>query len=165
MRDTESDQAPREEVIMPRVSAVPYSAMDPELKAIVHASDEALNGSEWVQYFCHPKDLYKSFVKFYYDHVATEEYGISWKLSEMMRHMVAVHNTCSLRRSVTYPSAREQGLSDEMVAAIPNFRESAFLLLLRKRRFGLQTRWRAITSKHPMMRFSPNCASTTARNR
>jgi hypothetical protein len=40
--------------------------MDPELKAIVHASDEALNGSEWVQYFCHPAELYKSFVKFYY---------------------------------------------------------------------------------------------------
>jgi len=67
-----------------------------ELKAIVHASDEALNGSEWVQYFCHPTKLYKSFVKFYYEHVATEEYGISWKLSEMMRHMVAVHNTCTL---------------------------------------------------------------------
>lgn len=81
---------------MPRVSAFPYSAMDPELKAIVRASDEALNGSEWVQYFCHPTELYKSFVKFYYDHIATEEYGISWKLSEMMRHMVAVHNTCSL---------------------------------------------------------------------
>ena len=77
---------------MPRVSAVPYSKMDAGLKAIVHASDEALNGSEWVQYFCHPAELYKSFVKFYYEHVATEEYGISWKLSEMMRHMVAVHN-------------------------------------------------------------------------
>ena len=33
--------------------------------------------------------LYKSFLKFYYAHVSTEEYGISWKLSEMMRHMVA----------------------------------------------------------------------------
>ena len=31
---------------MPRISAVPYSEMDSELKAIVHASDEALNGSE-----------------------------------------------------------------------------------------------------------------------
>jgi alkylhydroperoxidase family enzyme len=26
---------------------------------------------------------------------------------------------------ITYPSAREQGLTDEMVAAIPNFRESS----------------------------------------
>ena len=49
-----------------------------------------------VQYFCHPTELYKSFVKFDYAHVATEEYGISWKLSEMMCYMVAVHNTCTL---------------------------------------------------------------------
>ena len=81
---------------MPRVSAFPYTNMDSELKAIVQASDEALQGSEWVQYFCHPKELYKSFVKFYYEYIAAEEYGLSWKLSELMRHMVAVHNACSL---------------------------------------------------------------------
>ena len=28
------------------------------------ASDEKLGGSEWIQYFCHPKALYKSFVSF-----------------------------------------------------------------------------------------------------
>jgi hypothetical protein len=81
---------------MPRVSPFPYSKMDSELKAIVHAADEALDGSQFVQYFCHPKELYKSFVKFYYEHIATEEYGISWKLGEMLRHVVAVHNGCSL---------------------------------------------------------------------
>ena len=81
---------------MPRVSAFPYSKMDSELKAIVQANDEALNGSQWVQYSCHPTELYKSFVKFYYEHIAAEEYGLSWKLSELMRHMVAVHNACSL---------------------------------------------------------------------
>jgi hypothetical protein len=31
---------------MPRVSAFPYANMDSELKAIVQASDEALQGSE-----------------------------------------------------------------------------------------------------------------------
>ena len=34
---------------MPRVSAFPYSKMDSELKAIVHAADEALDGSQFVQ--------------------------------------------------------------------------------------------------------------------
>ncbi len=81
---------------MPRVSAFPYSKMDSELREIVRASDEALSGSEWVQYFCHPIELYKSFVKFYYEHVATEQPGVSWKLTEILRHMVAVHNGCSL---------------------------------------------------------------------
>ena len=81
---------------MPRVSAVPYSQMDSELKAIVHASDEALGGSEWVQYFCHPTALYKNFVKFYYGFVMTEGDGVSWKLTELVRHTVALHNECSL---------------------------------------------------------------------
>jgi len=81
---------------MPRVSAKPYSEMDPDLKEIVRASDEKLGGSEWIQYFCHPKALYKSFVSFYYGHVMAEQDGINFKLSEMVRHMVAVHNGCTL---------------------------------------------------------------------
>jgi hypothetical protein len=81
---------------MPRVEPVPYSAMDPEIRAIVRASDEALGGSEWIQYFCHPKELYKAFVRFYYSHVVADGNGISVKLTELMRHRVAVHNSCTL---------------------------------------------------------------------
>jgi hypothetical protein len=81
---------------MPRVSAVPYSEMDSELQAIVRASDEALGGSQWVQYFCHPTELYKSFVSFYYGYVMTEGDGLSWRLTELVRHMVAIHNGCTL---------------------------------------------------------------------
>ena len=81
---------------MPRVSAVPYSKMDPELQEVVRASDEALGGSEWVQYFCHPADLYKNFVKFYYGFIATEADGLSWKVTELVRHTVAIHNGCTL---------------------------------------------------------------------
>ncbi len=81
---------------MPRVSAMPYSKMDSKLKRIVQNSDEALGGSEWIQYFCHPKNLYKHFVKFYYDYVMIEGDGVSWKLTELVRHMVAVHNQCTL---------------------------------------------------------------------
>ena len=81
---------------MPRVSPIPYETTDAELKAIVNLSDATLGGSEWVQYFCHPKELYKEFVKFYYNHISAEQDGLSWKLAELMRHMVAVHNGCSL---------------------------------------------------------------------
>jgi hypothetical protein len=42
-----------------RVTPIPYEKMDPEIQTIVQASDEALGGSEWIQYFCHPADLYK----------------------------------------------------------------------------------------------------------
>ncbi|MGD0073550.1 MAG: hypothetical protein ABSD31_04345 [Candidatus Binataceae bacterium] len=81
---------------MPRVSAMPYAKMDSELRDIVRASDEALGGSEWVQYFCHPTELYKTFVKFYYGYVMTEGDGVSWKLTELVRHTVAIHNGCTL---------------------------------------------------------------------
>ena len=81
---------------MPRVAAVPYEAMEPAIQEIVKASDESLGGSEWIQYFCHPADLYKDFVKFYYSRIMTDENGLSVKLTELVRHTVAVHNACTL---------------------------------------------------------------------
>ena len=81
---------------MPRVTPVPYEKMDPEIQEIVKASDEALCGSEWIQYFCHPADLYKDFVKFYYSRIMTDGNGLSVKLTELVRHTVAVHNACTL---------------------------------------------------------------------
>jgi hypothetical protein len=81
---------------MPRVTPVAYEKMDPEIQTIVQASDEALGGSEWIQYFCHPTELYKQFVKFYYTRIVTDDNGISVKLTELVRHTVAVHNACTL---------------------------------------------------------------------
>jgi hypothetical protein len=81
---------------MPRVAPVVYEKMDPDIQATVRASDEALGGSEWIQYFCHPADLYKTFVKFYYSYIMTDGNGVSVKLTELVRHTVAVHNACTL---------------------------------------------------------------------
>ncbi|HSD11453.1 MAG TPA: hypothetical protein VLF14_10725 [Candidatus Binatia bacterium] len=81
---------------MPRVDPIPYEKMDSEIQAIVRASDEALGGSEWIQYFCHPPELYKEFVKFYYSRIMTDGNGLSVKLTELVRHTVAVHNACTL---------------------------------------------------------------------
>ncbi len=81
---------------MPRVAAKPYAEMDPEIQDIVKASDEALGGSEWIQYFSHPAALYKDFVKFYYSRIMTDGNGLSVKLTELVRHTVAVHNACTL---------------------------------------------------------------------
>jgi hypothetical protein len=81
---------------MPRVAPVVYENMEPDIQAIVQASDDALGGSEWIQYFCHPAELYKNFVKFYYTYVMTDANGLSVKLTELVRHTVAVHNACTL---------------------------------------------------------------------
>ncbi len=41
-------------------------------------------------------ELYKDFVKFYYSRIMTDGNGLSVKLTELVRHTVAVHNACTL---------------------------------------------------------------------
>ena len=62
----------------------------------MRASDEALGGSGWIQAFAHAPEIYKPFVKFYYEYIMTERAGISVKLTELVRHMVAEKNQCQL---------------------------------------------------------------------
>ena len=81
---------------MARVSAVPWSQMDPELREMARGSDEALGGSEWIQYFCHAPDLYKDLVAFYYKFILAERNGISSRLIELVRRVVAERNQCQL---------------------------------------------------------------------
>ena len=41
-------------------------------------------------------DLYKDFARFYYDHIFAEREGLSLRLTELVRHRVALHNECFL---------------------------------------------------------------------
>ena len=59
-------------------------------------SDAALGGSEWLQVFSQTPDLYKAFSKFYYEHIMTDSDGISVKLTELIRHKIALINQCHL---------------------------------------------------------------------
>ena len=81
---------------MLRISKVPFEQVDPELQHIMQQSDEVLGGSEWIQVFAHTPELYKPFVKFYYSHIMTDAGGISLKLTELVRHKVALINQCQL---------------------------------------------------------------------
>ena len=81
---------------MLRVSPVPFEAMDDGMRALVQASDEALGGSEWIQAFAHAPDIYKPFARFYYEYIMTDRAGISLKLTELVRHVVAEQNQCQL---------------------------------------------------------------------
>ncbi|MFT4564324.1 MAG: hypothetical protein ACI9BW_004087, partial [Gammaproteobacteria bacterium] len=56
----------------------------------------ALGGSEWIQVFSQTPELYKAFVKFYYDHIMADADGISVKLTELVRHKIALINQCHL---------------------------------------------------------------------
>jgi hypothetical protein len=81
---------------MLRISKVPYEELPPELQQTMHMSDDALGGSEWIQVFSQTPDLYRDFVRFYYDHIMAEGDGISVKLTELVRRKVALNNQCSL---------------------------------------------------------------------
>ncbi|MEQ8234555.1 MAG: hypothetical protein RLW61_18865 [Gammaproteobacteria bacterium] len=81
---------------MLRISKVPYEELPSELQQTMHMSDEALGGSEWIQVFSQTPELYRDFVRFYYDHIMAEGDGISVKLTELVRHRVALNNQCSL---------------------------------------------------------------------
>lgn len=81
---------------MLRISKVPYDEVHPELQETMRMSDEALGGSEWIQVFAQTPDLYRNFVKFYYDHIMVDTDGISVKLTELVRHKIAQINQCSL---------------------------------------------------------------------
>ena len=81
---------------MLRINKVPYEQVHPELKQAMHESDVALGGSEWIQVFAQTPDLYRNFVKFYYENIMVDSDGISVKLTELVRHKVAQINQCSL---------------------------------------------------------------------
>lgn len=51
---------------MPRVSAVSFAQVDPELQSVMREYDTELGGSEFVQVFAHASEVFKSFINFYF---------------------------------------------------------------------------------------------------
>ncbi len=81
---------------MSHIGKVPFDRLDQHLQMTMQQSDAALGGSEWIQVFSQTPELYKAFVKFYYDHIMADSDGISVKLTELVRHKVALINQCHL---------------------------------------------------------------------
>ncbi len=79
-----------------RVSKVPVEQIPAPLREIMDDVDDAIGGSEWMQVFAHAPALYGDFAKFYYDHILTDSGGVSVRLTELVRHRVALHNECYL---------------------------------------------------------------------
>lgn len=87
----------REELIVKhRISKVPVDQVDTGIRDLIAASNDALGGSEWIQVFAHTPELYRDFADFYYEHIMTEREGLSLRLTELVRHRVALHNECYL---------------------------------------------------------------------
>ena len=81
---------------MPQLSPVPYDKMDSELRSMVKIYDEAVGGSQWLQYFAHAPELHKSLSAFYGEFILAERNGITSRTIELVRRKVAEHNECRL---------------------------------------------------------------------
>lgn len=81
---------------MPRLTPVPYDQMDEELRAMAKTSDEALGGSQWLQYFANAPDLHKELSAFYGNFILAERNGIRSRTIELVRRKVADWNECRL---------------------------------------------------------------------
>jgi hypothetical protein len=81
---------------MPRVSAIPFENIDPELQSVMREYDKELGGSEFVQVFAHAPEVFKSFINFYFPLVSETRGSIDMKLTELARMKVAEKNECNL---------------------------------------------------------------------
>ena len=81
---------------MPRVSAIPFENIDPELQTVMREYDKELGGSEFVQVFAHAPEVFKSFINFYFPLVSETRGSIDTKLTELARMKVAEKNECNL---------------------------------------------------------------------
>ena len=81
---------------MPRVSAIPFENIDPELQTVMREYDKELGGSEFVQVFAHVPEVFKSFINFYFPLVSETRGSIDMKLTELARMKVAEKNEYNL---------------------------------------------------------------------
>jgi alkylhydroperoxidase family enzyme len=109
---------------MARISSVPFVDVPDSLKNVMHAYDDELGGSEFVQVFSHAPEIYKSFVDYYFSLVLETRGAISGELTELVRLMVAKHNDCFLWIHARLAVARQEGLTEEKIAAIGDYADS-----------------------------------------
>ena len=81
---------------MARVSAVPFENVAQPLQQIMHAYDDELGGSEFVQIFAHAPEVYQSFIDYYFNLVLEVRGAITGEVTELARLMVARKNDCFL---------------------------------------------------------------------
>ena len=81
---------------MPNVSSVPFEKIPSFLRNIMHAYDEELGGSEFVQVFAHAPDVFKKFIDFYFALELETRGAVDGVITELSRLMVAKQNNCSL---------------------------------------------------------------------
>jgi alkylhydroperoxidase family enzyme len=109
---------------MARVSALPLEQVPQHLQEIMHAYDEELGGSEFVQVFAHAPEVYQSFIDYYFKLALETRGAITGEITELARLMVARKNDCFLWLHARLAVARHEGLTEEKIAEIDNYQTS-----------------------------------------
>ena len=74
---------------MPRISAVPFEQVTPELRKIMRTYDKSIGASEFVLTFAHAPDVARSYFEYYLPVMAATRGRIDMRLTELARLKVA----------------------------------------------------------------------------
>lgn len=81
---------------MAHLSPVPFADVPDFLQNIMHAYDEELGGSGFVQVFAHAPELFKKFIDYYFALELETRGAVDGVITELARLMVAQKNNCHL---------------------------------------------------------------------
>lgn len=81
---------------MAHIDPVPFDEIPPALRAVMHAYDEELGGSGFVQVLAHAPETFQKFIDFYFDLELQTRGAVNGAITELARLMVARQNGCSL---------------------------------------------------------------------
>ena len=107
---------------MSRIRLLELSAMEPEMAEIVTRVDEMTGDSTAMRAVAHRPDIVKAFGPFYW--TLQMEGLLDRKLIELVRLGIAQINQCKNCLGSRYQDSIDQGLTEEMVAALPNAENS-----------------------------------------
>jgi uncharacterized peroxidase-related enzyme len=107
---------------MSRIRLLELSEMTPEMAQVVTQVQEMTGDSTAMRAVAHRPDIIKAFAPFYW--TLQMEGLLDRKLIELVRLAIAQINQCMNCLGSRYQDSIQQGLTEEMVAALPNVERS-----------------------------------------
>jgi uncharacterized peroxidase-related enzyme len=108
---------------MARIRLLELSEMDPEMAEIVERVDQMTGDSTAMRAVAHRPDIMKAFGPFYW--TLQMDGLLDRKLIELVRLAIAQINQCKNCLNSRYQDSIAEGLTEELVAALPNVENSA----------------------------------------
>lgn len=81
---------------MAHLDPIPFDEIPRYLREVMHAYDEELGGSGFVQVLAHAPEVFKRFIDFYFDLELQTRGAVDGQITELARLMVARQNNCGL---------------------------------------------------------------------